>query len=67
MSTRYDREQRARDAVVDAAMRWWRFRRPMVFSLKDHLENPTINTIDSVERDLANACAKIQKEKRRVR
>lgn len=60
-------EQRARDAVVRAAMSWWRFRRPMVFSLKDHLENPTINTFDFRERALARACAAIQKEKRRVR
>lgn len=67
MSTRSDREQRASDAVVRAAMKWWRSRRPLAFSLEDHLENPTINTFDLQERSLARACAAIQKEKRRVR
>ena len=66
MSTRSDREQRARDAVVRAAMNWWRSRRPLAFSLKDHLENPTVNTTLK-ESALARACAAIQKEKRRAR
>lgn len=58
------KEQRAPDAVVRAAMNWWRSRRPLAFSLKDHLENPTINTFDLRERALARACAAIQKERK---
>ena len=58
------KEQRARDAVVRAAMSWWRARKPLVFSLKDHLENPTINTFDLWERALAEACAAVEKERK---
>jgi len=45
--------------VERAAIQWWRSRRPQAFNLREHLANPTVNTIGSSERELAKAVANL--------
>ena len=47
------------DKIVEAAMAWWRGRRPLEYSLRQHLSNPTINTMNDSERKLARACGEL--------
>jgi len=46
-----------KEAVFKAAVKWWRGRRPYEYRLKEHLDNPTVNTHDHNERRLAKAVA----------
>jgi hypothetical protein len=42
-------------ALVMAAREWWAYHRPTGWSEEKHLKNPTINTTDAKERQLAMA------------
>ena len=42
-------------AVADAAKEWWRGKRPISYTRKKHLNNPTINTVGEAEKKLAEA------------
>jgi len=39
--------------VERAAIAWWEDKRPCVFTLDEHLANPTINTTTDSEKELA--------------
>jgi hypothetical protein len=41
-----------------AARAWWRSRRPVRYSLSDHLKNPTVNTNSRAETELALMAAR---------
>lgn len=43
--------------VVDAALYWWRQHRPVAWTEREHLDNPTINCIGVTEKQLAFSCA----------
>lgn len=47
------------DGVVQAALSWWKGRRPCASTLRAHLLNPTINTNSDSERAMARACAEL--------
>jgi hypothetical protein len=54
-------------AAVRAAVAWWRSRRPLDFSEDEHLANPTVNTTDGAEADLARAAARVVRARKRER
>ena len=39
--------------VTDAAIAWWKQHRPIYWTEKQHLDNPSVNTCSSVEGSLA--------------
>ena len=43
--------------VADAAVVWWAMKRPVQWSLDQHLQNCRINTITDAEKHLADAVA----------
>lgn len=43
--------------INEKALNWWLSKRPLNFSVEDHLLNPTINTITQEEEELAEAVA----------
>jgi hypothetical protein len=47
-----------RTPLEQAAIRWWRSKKPCVYTLAEHLANPTINTTTDWEKRLAQAAAK---------
>lgn len=51
--------------VLKAAVRWWKGKCPIRFTEKEHLANPTINTVTEGERKLAAAVAEWVKESKR--
>ena len=62
----YENEQKFNPAdvvadVVDASIDWWTSKRPIRWSKKEHLENPTINCTNGKERVLAEKIAIIVK------
>jgi hypothetical protein len=49
-------------AVADAAVDWWKTKKPVKWTKKKHLENPTINcTGSSLEKPLALAVSELVK------
>jgi hypothetical protein len=52
------------DWIVQYACEWWLGKRPTRFSVKDHLLNPTINTVSDRERNLAESVAEYLKDKK---
>jgi len=44
--------------IADSAVHWWRNKRPASFTEKEHLENPTINTLSDSEKKIAVAVSK---------
>ena len=52
--------------ITTAAIGWWKNHRPLVWSHKKHLENPTVNCMSPSrsEKLLAKSVAKFIKEKR---
>lgn len=53
--------------VLLAALAWWRSQRPLAWKLDDHLDNPTINTVNKREHRLAAAVARLMKGHRKSR
>lgn len=49
-------------AVVDAAVNWWRSKRPVGWNVWDHTANPTINTTTDRENELAVAVSVVVEE-----
>lgn len=49
--------------VVAAAIRWWKSKRPLAYSHREHLENPRVNTVTDAETRLAHSIAKYLKKK----
>lgn len=45
--------------LVQAALAWWADKRPVRFTLKDHIANPIVNCVGGSEGDLAIAIAAI--------
>ncbi len=45
-------------ATLQAALAWWEALRPVSWTLRQHLDNPTINAGSKVEKALATAVAK---------
>jgi hypothetical protein len=45
------------EAVVRAAVRWFRTKRPVEFVDQEHLDNPEVNTVTDAEQNLAIAVA----------
>jgi hypothetical protein len=50
--------------VIAAAKVWWKEKRPLDYSYKKHLENPTINTTTEAEKTLARAVASYERAKK---
>ena len=48
-------------SVERAARHWFRMKRPMSMTLKEHLKNPAINTTTASEARLARAVAALYK------
>ena len=48
--------------VLNGAKGWWEARRPVGFSLVDHIRNPTINMATTPDHKLARAIAALEKE-----
>lgn len=48
--------------VLDAAIAWWRHRRPLSFTPAMHLAEPGVNTATDTERALALAVASLVKQ-----
>ena len=44
--------------IVIAANAWWKDNRPAGWTMRQHLENPTVNTTTDTEAALASAVAK---------
>ena len=53
--TRREREDTA--AVVQAAVWWWRTKRPMGWTQRQHLANPDVNTTTTAQSHLAYTVA----------
>lgn len=51
------RAHAATNMILGAAHAWWASRRPLSFTLHQHLQHPTINTCSESERELAEAVA----------
>lgn len=51
--------------VVQAALRWWRKRKPIAWSLDEHLRQPSVNCTTPSEHELAHACAKLTAARRK--
>lgn len=51
------RAHAATNLILGAAHAWWASRRPLSYTLHQHLQNPTVNTCGEDERDLALAVA----------
>lgn len=47
--------------VEKAAYQWWRNKRPLSFSHREHLANPTVNTCTHAEARLAKAIADMRR------
>ena len=45
--------------VIHHAKRWWKNKRPIAFTEKEHHANPTINTLNGIEHCLAKAVSKL--------
>jgi hypothetical protein len=45
--------------VEKAAIAWWKCHRPVVYTKKEHLKNPTINMPMFCEKKLARSVAKM--------
>jgi hypothetical protein len=54
MNTSYDPYK-----LIKAALSWWKWKRPVEWSVAEHLKNPTINTVTDREAKLARECAKV--------
>ena len=54
-----DELKRAQDLarVVKAAVKWWKWQRPISFNEAEHLKNPTINVRYETPKKLARAVA----------
>jgi hypothetical protein len=53
-------------SLADAAIFWWVGKRPLSWSVAQHIENPTINCPSSYEKELAmkvSRWAKIQQDR----
>lgn len=44
--------------VIECAERWWRSRRPIGWTIDDHLAQPVVNCVDAAEIALARAVAR---------
>lgn len=49
---------------IEAAVSWWAQKRPLSYSLRDHIREPMINCVGPVERHLAMMVCEI--ERRRI-
>lgn len=45
------------EQTLDAALCWWQSKRPVRWSLRDHLRYPEIGCTTEVDRRLARCCA----------
>lgn len=52
------------DPFIQAAVSWWAHKRPLSFSLLDHIREPMVNCSGPVERHLAMMVSEI--ERRRI-
>ena len=53
-----DKETMALLSLADAAKAWWASFRPEVYSVEEHIANPTVNHLDANrDMDLCNAIA----------
>lgn len=50
----------ARDAVIEAAVKWWESHLPVSFDEKEHLKHPWVNTTTAQEKELAVAVASLR-------
>lgn len=48
-------ENKKLNKLEKAAIAWWKNKRPLEYTPKDHYLNPTINTVDNKEKALAHA------------
>jgi len=51
-------------AVITTALRWWESRRPVVYTVADHLQTPMVNIPESPGRCLALAVAALVRARR---
>lgn len=51
------------DELRRAAFNWWKGKRPMAYSLDDHLSNPEINTSTDRAKRLSRAVATLSKRR----
>lgn len=49
---------RATDPLITAALSWWECKRPTLWSVEEHANNPTVNCINDREKALAVEVAK---------
>lgn len=57
MSLTIERQREAGEEVIQAALAWWENLRPVGWGLRQHLDNPTINTMSKSECELAKRVA----------
>lgn len=57
LSGQRQRAHAATNQILGAAHVWWAGRRPLSFTLHQHLQNPTVNTCGDAEKALAQAVA----------
>lgn len=50
--------EREMQRIVDAACQWWMRKRPIAYTLDEHIENPKVNTRNDSEAELAKAVAR---------
>jgi hypothetical protein len=58
----YVRRLRRQILLANAAVRWWKAKRPLAWSAEMHMENPAVNTTSPEERTLALRVAAWLKE-----
>ncbi|OGD36855.1 hypothetical protein A2V94_07145 [Candidatus Atribacteria bacterium RBG_16_35_8] len=44
--------------LIDCLYKWWASKRPILWDIDQHLENPSINTVSSSEKAIALAFSK---------
>jgi ribosomal protein S27E len=52
------------ERIIKAAISWWKSRRPVSWTHKMHIENPSVNTTGPRERCIAEAVAKYLRAKK---
>lgn len=58
MTVTIEKQRDAQAATLQAALAWWESRRPVGYTLREHLDNPTVNARGSkAETTLAAAVA----------
>lgn len=57
MSHSIDKQRTALEQTKQAALAWWESLRPVDWSLRQHIDNPTVNTASANERRMAEAVA----------